>query len=73
MKNLFICLTLSAFAVTSVLADNAVPTKASADKKSACCASSKGCCEKTTSCHKMACKSMPSKTVLLSPKAEASK
>lgn len=70
MKNLFLCLTLSMFAAVSVLADNAVPTKAPAGK-SACCASSKACCEKTACCHK--CKAMPSKTVLMSPKAQANK
>lgn len=74
MKNLFLCLTLSVFAASSVLADNVVSPKAAADKKPSCCASGKGCCEKSACCGKSACsKGMPSKTVLISPKAEASK
>lgn len=57
MKNLFLCLTVSAFALaSSVLADNATTTKCTKDsacKKMACCAtskSSKTCCSDKASC-----------------------
>jgi hypothetical protein len=70
MKKLILSLAISAFALTlSVQADSnsTTTTKAPAAKKATCTDSSKDCC----SGGKSACKSMPSKTVLMSPKAAA--
>ena len=78
MKNLILCATLVAFAsVSSLMAGSNQPTKPAAVKKTdACCDSksssdSKDCCsEKSTKSAKSACsKGMPSRHVLMSPKA----
>ncbi|HWF18814.1 MAG TPA: hypothetical protein VG754_06075 [Verrucomicrobiae bacterium] len=79
MKNLFLCVTLAMFAMaSSVLADSNTTAKAAADKSGDCCGSnnccdSKGhCADKSKSSAKSACsKGMPSKSVLMSPKAAA--
>ena len=67
MKKLILSLTVTAFALASALADG--NTKASADS-TACCSDAKASC---SAGGKSACKKgMPSKTVLMSPKAAAS-
>ncbi|MDB6022031.1 MAG: hypothetical protein JWQ04_1888 [Pedosphaera sp.] len=66
MKKLILCVAASAFALaSSVQADNS--TKAPADKNATCSEGSKSCCGGKSACTK----SMPSKTVLMSPKAAA--
>jgi hypothetical protein len=64
MKSLLLCITISAFALTSSL--YAADTKPCTDK-AACTDKSKACCGEKSACTKGA----PSKTVLMTPKAAA--
>jgi hypothetical protein len=65
MKKLILSLAVSAFALAAVQADN--NAKAPSEKNATCCEANKTSC-----CSKSACtKGMPTKTVLMSPKAAA--
>lgn len=69
MKKLILSLAVTAFALASAMADN--NTKATADSKASCSSDGKACCSVDGKGKSACTKGMPTKTVLMSPKAAA--